>query len=133
MGTGSYTAYEFFSVALFAMSENYRMPRILFGIGNDVQATYINRQRMGHLTEDAAKWGLTYDDLEAAMVFFSNSDFLHPKSAALTIKAFDAFDWWNHEFHNDFKSFRKILHILRKLGLLPLMARLLARKRHLSR
>ena len=129
-GMGSYSGYELFSAVLFAISEKYKMPPVLYDIAND-QASFTNRQRMGHRTNDAKMWGLTYDDLESAMVFFSNADFLHPKNAKLTIKTFDAFNWWDHKFHKDFRSFRKLFSFLSRLKLLPILAYIL--KKDISR
>jgi len=123
-GMGSYSGHELFSAALFAISQKYRMPQDLYDIAND-KTPFVNRQRMGHRTEDAEKWGLTYDDPESAMVFFSNADFLHPKIAGLTLRTLDAFNWWNHPFHKDFKDNRKIFTILNKLRILPLFTRIL--------
>lgn len=123
-GTGVYSGFELFSAAIFAISKNYRLPEVLFEIANN-ESTFVNRQRMGHRTEDAARWGLGYDDLESAMVFFSNADFLHPKNTALTIKTFDAFNWWEHEFHEDFRSFRRTFTLLNKVKILPIVARIL--------
>lgn len=125
-GTGAFSSYDNMSVAFFALSENYQMPQVIYEIAHDA-AVMENRQRMGHRVEDAEKWGLTYDDLESAIVFLSNEAYLHPKTANLTIKLFDAFNWWENSFFSEFKPFRGFLHILRKLKLLPVLARLLER------
>lgn len=124
LGTGSFSAYDNMSAALFAMSENYRMPQVIFEIAQD-GASFVNRQRMGHRIQDAEKWGLSYDDLESGMVFLSNEAYLHPNNAALTIQMFDAFGWWENAFFADFKPFRSFLNALRKIKLLPALARLL--------
>jgi hypothetical protein len=125
-GTGAFSAYDNMSVAPFALSENYRMPQVLFEIANDTKRME-NRQRMGHRVEDTEKWGLTYDDLESGMVFLSNEAYLHPKTASLTIKLFDAFNWWENDFFAPFKPYRGLLRILCKLKLLPPLTRLLER------
>jgi len=129
-GTGSYSGYELFSAALFSISNNYKMPQVLYEIAHD-KGSFINRQRMGHRTKDAEKWGLTYSDYESAMVYFSNADFLHPRNADLTIHTFDAFNWWEHKFHKNLRTFRKIFTLLSKLGLLSPFVNLL--KKDISR
>ena len=123
-GTGAFSAYDNMSVVLFALSDNYRMPRVIYEIAHDA-VVMENRQRMGHRVEDAEQWGLTYDDLESAMVFLSNEAYLHPKNVELSIKMFDAFNWWENEFFSEFLPYRKLLYALRRLKLLPVLARVL--------
>jgi hypothetical protein len=120
-GTGAFSAYDNMSVALFALSENYRMPQVLYEIAHDT-AVLENRQRMGHRVEDAGGWGMTYDDIESGMVFLSNEAYLHPRNAHLTLKMFDAFNWWENGFFKEFKPFRGFLHILGRFKMLPLLA-----------
>jgi hypothetical protein len=123
-GTGAFSAYDNMSVALFAMSENYHLPQVLFDIAND-DTVVENRQRMGHRIRDAKLWGLTYNDIESGMVFLSNEAYLHPKNANLTLKLFDAFNWWENDFFSNFKAYRGLLQSLRRLKLLPALARLI--------
>ncbi len=120
-GTGAFSAYDNMSVAFFALSENYRVPQVLYEIAHD-PAVMENYQRMGHRVQDAERWGLTYADLESAMVFLSNEAYLHPKNSNLTIQMFEAFNWWENDFFANFKPHRKLLIALRKLKLLPLLA-----------
>jgi len=123
-GTGAFSAYDNMSAAFFALSERYQLPPVLYEIAHD-PVVLENRQRMGHRIQDAERWELTYDDLESAMVFLSNEAYLHPKNANLTIKMFDAFNWWENDFFANFKPYRYLLYALRKLKMLPLLARLL--------
>jgi len=125
-GTGAFSAYDNMSAIPFALSKKYRMPQVLFEIANDTKPMQ-NRQRMGHRAEDAEKWGLSYADLESGMVFLSNEAYLHPKTASLTIKLFDAFNWWENNFFAPFKPYRGLLRTLRRLKLLPVLTRFLER------
>jgi len=125
-GTGAFSAYDNMSVVFFVLSENYRMPKVLFEIAQD-QSMIENRQRMGHRVEDAEKWGLTFSDLESGMVFLSNEAYLDPKNANLTIKMFNAFNWWENNFFSNFKPYRKFLYALQRLKLLPFLAKILER------
>jgi hypothetical protein len=123
-GTGAFSNYDNMSVVLFALSKKYRMPQVIYDIAHD-DAVLENRQRMGFRVQDAAQWGLSYDNLESGMVFYSNEAYLHPKTARLTIRMFDEFRWWDNEFFKEFKPFRKFLYTLRKLKLLPTLGRIL--------
>jgi hypothetical protein len=125
-GSGAFSAYDNISATLFALSENYHMPQVLFEIAHD-DAVMENRQRMGHRVEDAEQWGLSYDDAESGMVFLSNEAYLHPKTIELTVEMFDAFQWWENDFFSPFRPYRRFLHVLKRLKLLPLMARLFQR------
>ncbi len=123
-GMGIYSAFDNMSAAAFALS-SYRLPAAIEAIAQDVDKSYVNRQRMGFQVQEAEKWGLTYDDLESGMVFLTNEAYLHPKTAALTMKMFNAFNWWENEFFSEFKPYRGFLFVMRKIKLLPSMARLL--------
>ncbi len=123
-GTGAFSNCDNMSVVSFALSEKYRMPQVIYNIAHDPSIRE-NRQRMGFRVEDATEWGLTYDDLESGMVFLSNEAYLHPKTAALTIKMFTAFNWWENEFFKDFKPFKGFLKTMQKLGGLPVLGKIL--------
>ncbi len=125
-GSGAFSAYDNISAALFALSEKYHMPQVLFEIAHDDNVME-SRQRMGHRVEDAEQWGLSYDDVESGMVFLSKEAYLHPKTIDLTVEMFDAFKWWENDFFGAFQPYRGFLHTLKRLKLLPLMARLFQR------
>jgi len=122
-GMGIYSAFDSMSAAGFVMSK-YRVPPAVEAIAHDTDKTYLNRQRMGFKVQDAEKWGLTYDDLESGMVFLTNEAYLHPLTAELTLKMFDAFNWWESTFFHNFLPYRGMLNIVRKVGLIPSLVRL---------
>jgi hypothetical protein len=125
-GMGIYSGFDNMGAAAFALS-GYRMPPVLGDIAQDREKTFVNRQRAGFRVEDAAQWGLNYEDIESGMVFYQNEAYLHPMTADLTIKMFDEFNWWENEFFPEFRPYRGFLHVLRALKLSPVLARVLER------
>ena len=123
-GMGTYSAFDNMSAAGFALS-SYRIPPVIEAIAHDREKVYANRQRMGFKVQDAEKWGLTYNDIESGMVFLTNEAYLHPKTAVLTMKMFDAFNWWENEFFHEITPFRGFLYTMQKINLLPALARVL--------
>ena len=61
------------------------------------------------------------------MLFYTNEGYLHPSTAATTLKMFDAFNWWDNEFFSDFKSYKGFLKTIKALKLLKPLGRLLER------
>jgi len=127
-GMGIFSGFDNMSSIAFALS-GYRTPMVIDAISQDQGVTFSNRQRMGHRIQDAKKWGLTYNDhdMESGMLFLTNEAYIHPKNAPLTINMFDAFNWWQNSFLNNFSSFRGLLHTLKTLKLLPLLVKILER------
>lgn len=127
-GMGIFSGFDNMSSIAIALS-GYRTPMVIDAIAKDQDITFSNRQRMGHRIQDAKKWVLTYNehDFESGMLFLTNEAYLHPKNAALSINMFDAFNWWQNSFLNNFSSFRGLLHTLKALKLLPLLVTILER------
>ncbi|MBN2502371.1 MAG: hypothetical protein JXB38_16435 [Anaerolineales bacterium] len=125
-GTGVFSGYDNMSVVLFAMSENYRLPQVIFDIAN-TPATFENRQRMGIKVSEAKRWGLKFDNLEDGMVLLSLEAYLHPHTANLTMRMFDEFNWWENAFFKDFANHKRLIDTIRRFDLLPWLARLLER------
>ncbi len=127
-GMGIFSGFDNMSAIAFALS-GYRLPSAINAIAQNLDLTFINRQRMGHRIQDAKKWGLTYNehDFESGMLFLTNEAYIHPKNAALTINMFDAFNWWQNSFLDTFSSYRGLLHTLKTLKLLPLLGKILER------
>ncbi|MEE4195601.1 MAG: hypothetical protein V2J07_10430 [Anaerolineae bacterium] len=123
-GRGVYSSPSSMSAGSFILSK-YEVPEVLHRIFEDDSASYVNRQKCGFRVQDQARWGWEYDSLEDGMVFFSNEAYLHPLTAATTLKMFDAFNWWENRFFADFKPFKGFLKLLRAMGLLKSLGRLL--------
>ncbi|MGD8625672.1 MAG: hypothetical protein PVJ34_14125 [Anaerolineae bacterium] len=127
-GRGRFSLEDSMSAVCLALSERYRMPRVLYEIANDLdRAEMVNRQRMGIRLAEAARWGLGFDDLEDAMVLLSLEAYAHPRTINLFARALDAFDWWHNAFFEPFAARRGLIEGARRLGLLPLIARLFER------
>jgi hypothetical protein len=125
-GRGLFTISGNMSSPCFALS-NYEVPSVLQEIFQDDVVTYVNRQKAGFLVQDQEKWGWDYESLEDGMIFYTNEGYLHPSTAATTIKMFDAFNWWENEFFFEFKPFQNLLKALRALKLTKPFASLLER------
>ena len=126
-GTGSFALHENMSAVCLALSKSYRMPQVLYEIANDLaRDELINRQRMGIRLAEAERWGLGFEDWEDGMVFLSLEAYTHPRTIDLVMRVFDAFNWWENDFFEPFKHRRGLLKVLRRLRLLPLVARLFA-------
>lgn len=125
-GLGQYSGFDNMSAASFALSGNYRLPPVLAAIACDLDRSEMeNRQRMGIRVAEAERWGLGFDDFEDGMVFLTLEAYLHPRTAELTLRMFDAFDWWQNSFFAPFQPYRRLLSILRRTRTLGPLARAL--------
>ena len=116
------------SACCLALSDKYRMPRVLYEIANDLERPeMVNRQRMGIRLEEAERWGLGFSNFEDGMVFLSLEAYAHPRTINLVMDMFDAYNWWDNDFFKPFKAQRTLITTARRLGLLPLVARLFER------
>jgi hypothetical protein len=125
-GTGVFAGADNMGAVSLALGDNYRLPRAVYEIANDHgRPITVNRQRMGIRIEEAGRWGLSYDDLESGAHFLTLEAYLHPKTVNLVLRMFDAYRWWDNQFFSPFKPYRALIKILRALGLMPVLARLL--------
>ena len=123
-GQGIYSGFDNMAAPSFALS-TYEAPSVLREIFQNEDATYVNRQKAGFLVQDQEKWGWDYESLEDGMIFYNNEAYLHPATAATTIKMFDAFNWWENEFFYEFKPYKGFLKALRALNLTKPVSRFL--------
>jgi hypothetical protein len=127
-GMGVFSAADNMGAVCLALSERYRMPRAIYEIANDLErGEMINRQRMGIRVAEAGRWGLGFHDFEDGMVFLSLEAYAHPRTICLVMDMFDAYRWWDNAFFRPFKARRGLIDAVRRLGLLPLVARLFER------
>jgi len=55
-----------------ALSEKYRMPRVIYEIAYDTERVEVtNRQRMGIKISEGNRWGIGYEDFEDGAVWLS--------------------------------------------------------------
>lgn len=121
-GFNKYEAGNMSAVNL-VMSDRYRVPDVFEAIARDTdRIEMINRQRVGIHVGEAKDWGLSFNDFEHGMAFLSLEAYLHPKTADLVFKMFDAFGWWKNKFFHPFSKHRSLILLGRKLGLMPFIA-----------
>jgi hypothetical protein len=124
-GVGCFGSPECMSAACFALSRRYRPPAVLRAIACDIATRDSEiRQRMGIRIEEGARFGLGFRDFEDGMVWLGMEAYTHPALIGLTMRMFDAFDWWENAFFAPFRAGRKRIDLLRRTGTLRLFARL---------
>ncbi|TVQ18307.1 MAG: hypothetical protein EA382_17855, partial [Spirochaetaceae bacterium] len=116
------------SATLLATSSRYRLPSVIGGIARDTdRPEFESRQRMGIRIADAERWGLGFRSVEDGMVFLSLEAYLHERTAALTLRMLDEWNWWENSFFAPFAAHRRLIGFLRAAGLLRALARWKAR------
>lgn len=121
-GVGAYSAFDNMSAVALALSQRFRLPEVIRSIALDRRHAEIESfQRMGILLKQAENWGLGFENFEDGMVYLSLEAYLHPRTARLTLKMMDAFDWWENRFLSPLKPFRRLLRGLDRLELLPVL------------
>lgn len=123
-GTGVFSGADNMSAVCVALSERYRLPRVIFEVASGSGGEMVNRQRMGIRIGEAGRWGIGFDDFESGMELLSLEAYAHPKTIGLVMKMFDEFNWWENNFFSMFKAKKGLITAARKAGLLPLVARL---------
>lgn len=126
-GKGSFSVSDNTSAVAFALSEAYRLPRVLFEIANDDQRNeMLNRQRVGLQVEQAGWWGLNTRRFEDALHLLTLEAYFHPQLAGFFVKTASRFGWWENPLFQPLARHRRLLNTLRLLRLLPLFTRLFA-------
>jgi len=125
-GMGIFAGNDNMGAVSLALSERYQMPQVLFDIAGDAKSQEIvNRQRMSFKITEADKWGVGFNDLESGMVLLSMEAYNHPRTINLFLTMLDRYNWWQNQFFKDFARLKPVLKLIKKLKLLPLVARLL--------
>jgi len=107
-----------------ALSEEYRMPRVLYEIATDLdRPAMVHRQRAGYRIEEAKRWGLDRKRLEDGMTFLCLEAHTHPKTINLTMRMLDEYNWWENDFFKPFKKQRRLVQTAHRFGVLPLVIR----------
>lgn len=124
-GSGVFSSFDNMSAVAFALSTHYRLPPVIYAIANDhQQPEVVNQQRMGIRLDEAASWGLGFEDFEDGMIYLSLEAYAHPRTANLVLDMFDSYNWWENSFFKPFKSYKNLLQLLRRTRLLGTMVRL---------
>jgi hypothetical protein len=129
-GMGQFSRFDNMSAIAFALS-SYQVPDPIQAIaryGSQAGDSPIeNRQRMGIKLAEMERWGLHPDNFEDGMLYLTLEAYLHPRTITNTLHMFDLCNWWDNAFLNSFKPYRRLLKIIRSVGGLPFLARLLIR------
>ncbi len=122
-GTGLFSGFDNMSAIAFALSR-YQLPPVLPAIAQHQDLPeLLNRQRMGIRLEDAERWGLKPDGIENGLLLLTLEAYLHPRTADLTLRLFDEFNWWENSFFRPFRKYRRLLGFLRAARLLGPLCR----------
>ncbi len=125
-GMGVFAGHDNMSSISLALSDNYRLPRVIYEIANNYdREEIVNCQRMGIKINEAARWGLDCNDIEDGLILLSLEAYAHPKTITTFIKMLDEFGWWENQFFSDFKKYRTLISVMQKTGLLPLLTRII--------
>jgi hypothetical protein len=121
-GMGQFSAFDNMSAVAFALSPSYKMPPVIAAIAADLtRQEMINRQRMGIRLAEAERWNLGFDSFEDGMSYLTLEAYAHPRTIELTMRMFDAYNWWENSFFSAFKQYRKLLTLLRRTSSLRLV------------
>ena len=124
-GMGRFAGHDNMSAITLALSEKYRMPRVIAEIAGDTESVMENRQGMSFDINRAQQFGLDPRREDDAMTLLSMEAYTHPKTIGTVMKLFDRFNWWENQFFAPFAPFRGLLTVLRRLRLLGLLARII--------
>lgn len=123
-GMGRFALRDNMSAVCFALSPNYRPPKVLQTIAANLERPEIlNRQRMGIKIAEAEKWGLGFNSFEDGMVYLSLEAYTHPRTIQLVMRMFDRYCWWQNSYFAPFAKKKGLINFLRRLGLLPTLAK----------
>jgi hypothetical protein len=125
-GMGVFAGMDNMAAVTLALSDKYRLPEVIRKIAADFERdALVNRQRMGIRINEAGRWGLSYTDLDSGMHFLTLEAYLHPRTVNLVLRMFDEYRWWQNQFFAPFAPYRRLIGVLRRLGLMPMLAKLL--------
>ena len=125
-GLGRFANEDNMSAVMFALSENYRLPKVIFDIATDTgREEWENRQRVSIRFSEAEHWGYGKKDLESAMGLLSFGGYCDPRTFNHMVLMLDEYDWWENKFFLEFKPAKKLIQVGSKFGLTTLVAWLL--------
>jgi hypothetical protein len=109
---------------MLATSRRYTIPPVLEAIGRDMPEEFVNLERHSiPLTAEAAtRYGLSLTDTKDFETWWGMGAFTDPRVINMTYDTLDRLHMWNYPM---FKPLRALGRVLRPLGLLPLVTRML--------
>jgi hypothetical protein len=115
-GTGVYAGQDNMSAVCLSLSDNYRLPGVIFDIANDSMKSMVNRQRMGINIKEAKKWGLNLKNSDDLMTLLSMEAYTHPLTFKGVMDLFDRFRWWDNQFFSMFKKMKPLIRLMCATG-----------------
>ncbi len=114
-GLGRFQSTDMGSASL-VTSDNYEIPPVIQAIAQDMPDEYWNYERHSIPVTDeaAAQWGLSFDNIEDAPVWFGMGAFTDPKVIDLTLTAADEWGLWHYP---DFAALKDLAGVLQSLGI----------------
>ncbi|MBN1532780.1 MAG: hypothetical protein JXA20_08970 [Spirochaetes bacterium] len=117
-GMGIFSGADNMSAVSFALSERYRLPRVIYEIATDIGSEAMeNRQRMGIRIREASRWGLDLSNPDDLMTLLSLESYAHPKTFRGVMGLFDRYRWWDNQFFISFRKNRTLIRFLLGTGL----------------
>jgi hypothetical protein len=100
-----------------ATSQRYQLPVVIEAIGQHMPEELINRERHSIVVSDeaAARYNLSFDQIEDVPIWWGMGAFTHPKVIDLTIRTADQWQLWHYP---DFRPLEDLAGVLQRLGLL---------------
>jgi hypothetical protein len=125
-GRGCFSRADNMSAVCFALSPRFHLPEEIYQLANDDGPAEVEiRRRMGIRVAEAEHWGLDPDQFEDGMILLSLEAYAHLRTINQTMRMFDAWNWWENGYFAPFKSNRRLIGTLRRLRLLPALAKLI--------
>lgn len=124
-GRGCFSRADNMSAVCFALSPRFTLPERLYQLANDDSRPEVElRCRMGIRLAEMERWGLRADNFEDGMRLLSLEAYAHPRTINLTMRMFDAWNWWENGYFAPFKRLKREIGWARRLGVLPSLVRL---------
>ena len=122
-GMGIFSGADNMSAVSFALSGNYRLPKVIFDIAVDTVKEMENKQRMSINIVESKKWGLDPEKPADMMTLLSLEAYSHRKTFKGFINLLDIYRWWENQFFIEFANKKWLVKLLLKTGLYRIAAR----------
>lgn len=97
-GNGAYNSGGSFSTVALCTSYGYALPPVLARVGADTGEVFVNRQRDGIFVEDGPEYGLSYDDPEDMMFWWSMSAYAAWRVLPGSLQLMEDWNLWEGAF-----------------------------------
>lgn len=100
-GVGTYDRAEVMGPVALATS-TYRCPKIIQDIAVDYETPLLNRQRVSINVEDAAAYGISYDNELECHIFWGMQEFIHPLAVRMSKQISEKYDVWPYRNYDEY-------------------------------